>query len=239
MGSLFTLHQRPKTYTISDGASSVDVAIKPLTWAQTTDLTGARDRIHKVARERYDTEQRRADLRAQYTGRDPDGLINQLIDLERPTVASAADLSPNGNTDEGRAAATEKWVERRREALRALAPDQLIDILIDREIRQLVVVHGNNDYADLCLVRMIIDPITQRPLLSDNTQSDSYVRDLQARTRMELVSVWMSYMKEINESAVRAEAEATPFASSGDLPKPSADSLGATTENSSTSPDTS
>ena len=199
----------------------------------------------RAAREKFDTPDYRRTLLDAFAESTKAQIIEWLVSTEQPVVDGVTDLAPSTNGDEPETAeaktkreaeALEKWRASSKETYETLEMDDLKTRLVERRVRNFISGQATMAFVERSLVQMVIDPESRRPLLSLDRESPDYVGDLEADTRQELINRWNDMQKGLTEKDLRAAAESTDFLRSGELEKPSTESLLVTAEISTDSP---
>lgn len=244
--NLFDLFKEYETQTIKDDAGDeVSYAFRALDYTQHQSIIEQMDAARKEAKAKLDTQDTKDRLMEQIDEWKTDKIVDAIIDLERGTVEANADLAPGAEqpSEEERAkaekAAVEKWEAQRREELQKLIGPELPDgppdvllrkMLIERQIRALILVQTNARFLEDAVVKMVVDPETKEPMFSADPKDANHIGRLMPQTRDLIVEAWQKFINKTNEKRMRAAAKDPRFLQSGDSANKGVATPGETTE---------
>jgi hypothetical protein len=174
----------------------------------------------------------------------PEQIIDVIVGIERPIATNAADLAPNGTSEEATAAkkkedeATRKWEESRRSELTALDVVELREIVVRRQESLFIQARAVQDYINDSLVLMVVDPETGDCVFSKDQAAPNYVGTIMPELRNQLLKFREEFLAKRAEKPIRKAAEDASFLSSGESPKADTATPGETTETPRRSPRT-
>jgi len=233
--SLFDLNREFKSYTITDtDGKSLEVCVRSVDHASNMRLLQLMDERRAEITIEMNEEKARAGLRLRINEQDSATILNQVIQLERPTVENNADLAP-GDEDKSpeirEAEALMRWEDKRRAELVELEREALVELLFLRQTTLLSQAKLVDSFTDVQLEMMIVDPQTFQPMLSSDHKALNYVGKLQPATRNALMEVRQAFLNDITEKNIRKLADDGHFLSSGESPRKLESGPPTTTEN--------
>lgn len=241
--SLFTMFREFEQIEIKDDTSTLSIAFRSLSYAESSEVIDIVTEERIKAREVIDTPKRKDMLLTEIKTWPQTVLIDRIIVVERPTAVSVVDLAPideEVRDEEGRRkaekVALERWEAERRTQLAGTETIELHRLMIERLVLGEITARANERYTRECLIRMVVDPETKAPLLSGDPDTETYIGKLTPGARMKLVEHWQAFVLKLGMKQLRSAAKSPDFFGSGGSPKSPDGSPGGTDERSLTSP---
>ena len=243
--ALFDLFQDTRDYTITDvNGNEFMVRYRALRIKQRKQLAEILDKARTEAREKL--EDNRDGYMIQLKAYTRTRLIDDIVRIDRVVAQTNSDIAPNTPTAEELQKAEDpealkkqredeavaKWEEQRRAALEEADDEDLRKMLCDKLIEQLMASYAMDKFLEVSVCQMVLDPLTNQPVLSLDENADNFIDDLMPETREALFKHWREFVERNNARAMRDTVKDPDFLSSGESQKPANDSPGVTTETS-------